>query len=111
YRDVEDDPLAAVRITALPAHGVLSLGEDAVAVSDEIAPADLGSLKYTPEADFSGEDGFDWQVSDGSDWSEAARVVLDVQPVNDAPSFTAGADITVDEDAGPQTYEAWATGI
>ena len=31
--------------------------------------------------------------------------------VNDAPSFTKGADQTVPEDAGPQTVEGWATNI
>ena len=32
-------------------------------------------------------------------------------PVNDAPSFTEGADQTVNEDAGAQTVAGWATGI
>ncbi|MCB1569855.1 MAG: hypothetical protein KDI72_02050, partial [Xanthomonadales bacterium] len=31
--------------------------------------------------------------------------------VNDAPSFTAGPDQTVLEDAGPQTVNPWATAI
>jgi CSLREA domain-containing protein len=36
---------------------------------------------------------------------------LTVNPVNDAPSFTKGADQTVAEDAGPQTVNNWATAI
>ena len=31
--------------------------------------------------------------------------------VNDAPSFTVGPDQTVDEDAGPQSVDPWATAI
>src|SRR5687768_2589631 len=36
---------------------------------------------------------------------------LTVLPVNDAPSFTKGANQTVNEDAGPQTVDNWATGV
>ena len=36
---------------------------------------------------------------------------LTIRPVNDAPSFTKGADQIVAEDAGPQTVNGWATGI
>ena len=36
---------------------------------------------------------------------------LTVRSVNDAPSFTKGADQTVAEDAGPQTVTGWATSI
>ena len=37
------------------------------------------------------------------------RSLITVTPVNDAPSFTKGADQTVAEDAGPQSVAAWAT--
>lgn len=37
--------------------------------------------------------------------------VLTVPPVNDAPSFTQGANITVDEDAPAQSVPGWATAI
>jgi hypothetical protein len=36
---------------------------------------------------------------------------LIVRSVNDAPTFTKGADHTVAEDSGPQTVNGWATGI
>ncbi len=34
-----------------------------------------------------------------------------INPVNDAPSFTKGADQSVNENSGPQTVSNWATGI
>ena len=40
-----------------------------------------------------------------------ATVSVSVLPVNDAPSFTKGADQNVAEDAGPQTISGWATAI
>jgi CSLREA domain-containing protein len=36
---------------------------------------------------------------------------LTVNPVNDAPSFTKGADQTVNEDTGAQTFNNWATSV
>ena len=36
---------------------------------------------------------------------------ITVNPVNDAPSFTKGADQTVNEDAGAQSVAGWATAI
>ena len=36
---------------------------------------------------------------------------LTVRPVNQAPSFTAGATVTVNEDSGPQTVAGWATAL
>ncbi len=44
------------------------------------------------------------------DTSAASQFTITVTPVNDAPSFTAGGNQTVDEDAGAQTV-AWATAI
>ena len=36
---------------------------------------------------------------------------VDLLPVNDAPSMTIGGTIEIREDAGPQTFEDWATNI
>ncbi|HEX3553996.1 MAG TPA: Ig-like domain-containing protein [Thermoanaerobaculia bacterium] len=45
------------------------------------------------------------------DTSAPQTFVIDVNNVNQAPSFTKGADQTVLEDAGPQTVPNWATAI
>lgn len=67
-------------------------------------------VTYTPGLDFNGADSFDFTADDGSDTSPAATVSITVDPVNDAPSFTAGADVTVLEDSGAFD-QPWATGI
>ena len=46
----------------------------------------------------------------GVDTSAAQTFTITVTAVNDAPSFTKGADQTVLEDAGAQTVTGWATG-
>ena len=47
----------------------------------------------------------------GVDTSAAQTFTITVTAVNDAPSFTKGADQTVIEDAGLQTVAGWATAI
>ena len=73
-----------------------------------------GDLTYTPADDANGTSTVTVSLSDnggGSDTSANQTFVIDVTAVNDAPTFTKGADSTVLEDAGAQTVAAWATNI
>lgn len=47
----------------------------------------------------------------GVDASAPQTFTITITPVNDAPSFTKGPDVTVLEDAGPQSIPGWATAI
>jgi hypothetical protein len=47
----------------------------------------------------------------GQDTSPPQSFTITVIPVNDPPSFTKGADITVNENSGAQTVAGWATAI
>jgi len=80
-----------------PSHGSVSLSG--------------ATATYTPNADFNGSDSFTFTVSDGQLTSSAATVSITVTGANDAPSFTKGSDQTVNEDAGAQTVNGWATDI
>jgi VCBS repeat-containing protein len=77
-----------------PAHGSLDGHAD-------------GSFTYTPDADFNGTDSFTYEAFDGAA-SAQATVTITVDPVNDAPSFTSGGDVTTSLAAGPFS-QAWAT--
>ncbi len=77
-----------------------------------------GNLTYTPAANAYGSATVTVYLHDdggtaygGLDTSAAQTFVIAVSAVNDAPSFTEGADQTVNEDAGPQTVTGWATAI
>ena len=106
------DSLQTVQITTLPTHGTLKLSGETVEVDDEIASANLGNLAYYPAADYNGFDSFQWDGSDGEEYSGSpATLSITVTAVNDAPSFTKGADQTVDEGAGAQTVTGWATAM
>jgi hypothetical protein len=69
-----------------------------------------GFFTYIPDANWNGEAIFDYAVWDGFDY-DVGQVRIPITAVNDPPSFTKGADPTVNEDAGPQMITGWATNI
>ena len=106
------DSLQAVQITTLPQRGTLALSGEPVSAGQVIAAAELGDLAYQPAANYSGEDSFQWNGSDGQLYAASpATMSVDVTYVNQAPSFTAGANQAVDENAGRQQVTSWATNI
>jgi hypothetical protein len=79
--------------------------------------ASTGTLTYTPAANANGSATITLRLSDtggvtngGVDFSEQTFTIT-VNAVNDEPSFTKGADQAVNEDAGAQTVNGWATSI
>ena len=107
-----NDTLQTLRITSLPANGVLKNSGAIFAVPLDIPVGNIGNLTYTPNADYFGPDTFNWNASDGTSFAvNPAAVNITVNAVNDVPSFTRGLDQTVFEDAGPQTVNTWATAI
>jgi len=77
-----------------------------------------GTLTYTPAANANGSASITINLKDsggtangGFDTSSLRTFTISVTAVNDAPSFTAGPDQTINEDAGAQTVANWATTI
>jgi large repetitive protein len=77
-----------------------------------------GTLTYTPAADTFGvatvtvtahDDG--GTANGGTDASAPRTFTVTIDPVNDIPSFAAGSDKSVPEDAGAQSVTGWATAI
>ncbi|MDY3555463.1 Ig-like domain-containing protein, partial [Gemmata sp. JC717] len=78
--------------------------------------AALATLVYTPTPDgndttFDGATTIRIVTTDSRGGSAEDAVVVSVLPVNDPPTFTIGADQTVNEDAGAQTVNGFATGF
>jgi CSLREA domain-containing protein len=82
------------------------------------AISDTGTLTFTPAANSSGSALITVVLKDnggtsngGQDTSAAKTFQITVIPINDVPTFTKGANQTVNEDAGFQFVSNWATGI
>ncbi|HXI31180.1 MAG TPA: Ig-like domain-containing protein, partial [Vicinamibacterales bacterium] len=99
--DSDPDPGQTLSVGSVtqPANGVA-----AVAMSGSV-------VTYRPNLNFFGADSFTYTVSDNRGGSATGTVSVTVKPVNDAPKFTAGGNVTVLEDAAAQTTANWATGI
>jgi hypothetical protein len=79
FADPDGDSLQTVKIVSLPTLGTLSFDGSEVTAGDEIPLNDIGKLTYTSEQD--GEDSFEWNGSDGTDYAaEAADVVITIRP-------------------------------
>jgi hypothetical protein len=86
------------------------------AAGPAISPS--GVLTFTPSANAFGSATITVTAQDnggtansGADTSAPVTFTINVTAVNDAPSFTKGPDVTVFDNAGPQTFSPWATGI
>ncbi|MDP2067497.1 MAG: hypothetical protein Q8K04_00905, partial [Lutibacter sp.] len=110
FTDPNDTPantLLAVKITTLPASGILKLSGVVVVAADFIPVASIGNLTFSPAANANGSPytTFTFQIQDnggvlngGVDLDQSANTItITVTAVNDAPE---GADntVTTDED-------------
>jgi hypothetical protein len=125
---LEDAPAQIVSLTGIGAGSNESQTLSISAVSSNPAlilnptvsytsPNTNGSLSFTPVANANGSATITITVQDsgGTDNSGVDTVTrsfsVTVTAVNDAPSFTAGANQTVTSSAGPQTVSSWASGF
>jgi VCBS repeat-containing protein len=91
--DADGDELSALVVSG-PAHGTLGFNPD-------------GTVTYTPDADFFGEDSFTYRASDGPPDSNMATVSITVNAVNDAPDAVDDAFL-VAEDSGANSFAVLA---
>ena len=106
YADSEDNPLASVKITGLPAAGTGTLTLDGTAIvsgalPEAVAAADLtaSKLKYSPPANANGTGyaSFTFKVNDGTADSAEYTITINVTAVNDPPTAANGT-VTTNED-------------
>ena len=86
--------------------------------SAQPAVSPTGTLTYDPALNANGFATVSVRIQDnggtangGVDTSAPQAFTISVSLLNDAPSFTPGANQTVNEDAGPQTVPFWATSL
>ncbi|MFI4848928.1 MAG: Ig-like domain-containing protein [Gimesia chilikensis] len=93
FSDIDGDPLVGIRISTLPAVGILQLSGLDVILGQIISRADIdaGDLTYVPVENGNGVAyaSFDYVVSDGSlEALTSSTMTVDVTAVNDAPVIT-----------------------
>ena len=99
--DTDPDPGQVLKVTSVGAasHGATSIMSGGMAIN------------YAPAADYFGPDSFQYTISDGRGGTSTATVTVTVSAVNDAPSFTSGANQSVNEDAAAQSVGGFATAL
>ena len=95
--DPEANPFTAILVSGV-ASGTLNLASN-------------GSFDYIPVANANGAVTFTYKANDGTADSNTVTVTITISAVNDAPSFTKGANQTVVQDAAAQSVSGWATSI
>ncbi len=87
-------------------------------IFDNLSVSSSGTLSFSPAANTNGIATIKIELQDDGSGtppdeniSQPDTIKITVTSVNDAPVFTAGSDITISEDSGPQLFSAWATGI
>ncbi|MBC6419310.1 MAG: DUF1194 domain-containing protein, partial [Prochloron sp. SP5CPC1] len=112
FEDEDEDNLRSIEIEALM-FGVLRLNSNVVQINDVISLNDIGNLEYTPPENATGEQiAFQITAGDGTNDSNTADVIINLTPVNDAPSFTLPGDSNQTNSAGDAvTLENFATNI
>ncbi len=102
FSDADGDQLAAVKIESLPTNGQLLLNGQAVTAGTEISAADIqaGKLVFNPTHNTDADSSFQFSVSDGTDWSSAHTVAVNVKAVADTPdvSITVGTPTVISQD-------------
>ncbi|WP_221176014.1 tandem-95 repeat protein [Brevibacillus fluminis] len=89
FSDIDQDSLSKIQIVTLPSNGRLQLGATPVTAGQEIAAADLDTLVFVPDANWSGSTIFTWKGHDGTGYSlNEAVLKLTISDVNDAPTVT-----------------------
>ena len=110
FTDTADssDSIQSVRLTDLPTDGQILLDSNgdgtfdtSVASNSAISASDIsaGNLIFRPDADFNGSVTFDFQVSDGSDWSSnTGTMTINIAATGDAAVITGNSQGAVTED-------------
>lgn len=111
---VDTDTLGMLNLSANPSNysGQMSLPGGSITVGP-VTSTDTFSLStiiITPPDNRWGEADIRLDAGDGM-VTGYGTIHLTVNQVNDPPSYTKGSDVTVDEDAGPQTIDDWAASV
>ena len=95
FSDDDGNILDRIKITCLPENGLIKNNGNSIAMNDEMDINDI-ALSYKPSDNFTGEDYFCWNGSDGDGYAMNYKMVtITVHPVNDSPMLELSQTSTV----------------
>lgn len=103
-----DNNLAELMLSATDSTNTALLTTDGISIS---GTSGSRTVTLVPKANQFGSTQVTLTLTDGAGGTASRTFTLNVNAVNDAPSFTSGGNITVDEDCGPYTVAHWASAI
>ncbi|PLX81262.1 MAG: hypothetical protein C0616_05195 [Desulfuromonas sp.] len=77
--DPDGDPLSVIAVNGGPIGGPIALENGTLNINSD------GSFNFTPDPDFSGQQQFQYTISDGNGGTDTATVTIIVNAVNDLP--------------------------
>jgi len=97
--DTDPDTSDVITVTSVgdASNGMVSIDDD------------TGNILYTPDANFNGEDSFDYTISDGNGGTSTARVTVNVGGTNDDPTVGDSVSARATEDDASLCMTAWVT--
>ncbi|MGJ8651244.1 MAG: beta strand repeat-containing protein [Opitutaceae bacterium] len=96
---VDEDDSVAVTLTGTDPNGDSLTYTVLTGPSNGSLSGTEPNLTYTPDPDYSGSDSFTFNVSDGTNDSIAATVLITVDPVNDPPAADAQSVTVIENDS------------
>jgi gliding motility-associated-like protein len=88
YADVQNDPVASIRMDALASNGILKIDGLAVVLGQEYPINDQTQIIFTPDVNFFGTDRITWNASDGLIYAlNSAEIIFEIASVNDIPTL------------------------
>jgi len=102
FFDADGTSIDSLRIESLPKNGKLSLGTDTIENADlprQFRFAIVGTLRYTPNANFNGKDTAVYNAHSSGDWAVNSKlIIVTVNSINDIPVITKNVRDTLSED-------------
>jgi ELWxxDGT repeat protein len=102
FFDADGTTIDSIRIESLPNNGKLSLGADTIKNSDlprKIRFGIIGTLRYTPNANYNGKDTAAYNAFSGGDWATTSKnIIVTINSINDIPTIVSIVRDTLNED-------------
>jgi len=87
FEDPSSASLTKIQVLSLPSDGILYLSSTPVTPNQEINLANLGNLKFTPNASWNGSTSFGWNGNNGTQYGTRVDGTVSIT-VNGAPTIT-----------------------